>query len=695
MATLVGDLLVKLSASDNELTATLARAGQKMQGFGDKMKEVGQSMSMYLTAPMVLAGGASIKMASDLSENLNKVGVVFKGIEKDIEAWSKTTLKASGIAQSSALEMISVFGAMAKSMGQTQNGASEMGKELVKRTGDMASFYNVSQDVAQTALKGIFTGEGEALKQFGVVMLDSELKAYALANGIKTSYEKMSQAEKVALRYKFVMEKTAISANDFTNTSGGAANQTRIFGEQMKELGASFGQVILPLFTKILTAVNGWIEKFKGLDDSTKKVILVVAGLAAVLGPLFLAIGFFTSNVLPLLTVGFASLAPILLPLTAIIAGLAIAYKAFNAEASRTADEVERLNKASLEQLEIQKTAIEAKIRERAAQNKLTDSFALNMQIVDQALGGGFVTGLRKLAGGSTELEDLLTKYRAINIAIQNRKKAQEEANKVTSVAPNVEIAKTAVVTEKTIGLINNLEKEIADLGKKQREALNPEDVKKYGDRIEELQNRVERLKKGRPATGQDLGDAIAPIKGLPAKVNIPVTLEPKVDTSAFEETKMAIIEIGDAMRALATNAAVSFGESIGNAIAGGGGLKSVLDGMLTMLADWASQFGQTLIAAGTATLIAQKALAANPALAIGAGIALVAAAAAVKASASKPVMGGSSGSSSGTGTAGRGSIEGYRTMREDFVVNVNGTLTGKGSDLVAVINKEGTRKSL
>jgi len=60
--------------------------------------------------------------------------------------------------------------------------------------------------------------------------------------------------------------------------------------------------------------------------------------------------------------------------------------------------------------------------------------------------------------------------------------------------------------------------------------------------------------------------------------------------------------------------------------------------------------------------------------------------------------MGGGGGSGSagvGRGSGGSGNLEGWRTLREDFVVQVNGTLTGKGKDLVAVINQEGVRKGL
>ena len=101
----------------------------------------------------------------------------------------------------------------------------------------------------------------------------------------------MSQAEKTQLRYAFIMANTTNAQGDFIRTQDGAANQMRIFGEGVKELTTEFGQLLLPAFTKIVTAANLIIDKFIALDTTTKKTILIVAGLAAAIGPVILALG--------------------------------------------------------------------------------------------------------------------------------------------------------------------------------------------------------------------------------------------------------------------------------------------------------------------------------------------------------------------------------------------------------------------
>lgn len=106
---------------------------------------------------------------------------------------------------------------MSKAFGFGEQQAYEMATTLTGLAGDVASFYNISQDEAYTKLKSVFTGETETLKDLGIVMTQSALDSYALANGYGKVTTKMSEAEKVALRYKFVQDQLSLaSAEDVT-----------------------------------------------------------------------------------------------------------------------------------------------------------------------------------------------------------------------------------------------------------------------------------------------------------------------------------------------------------------------------------------------------------------------------------------------------------------------------------------------
>ena len=274
-----------------KLSTHMNNASEKMKSVGEKMANVGRTLTTALTLPILAAGTASVKLASDLAESTNKVEVAFKSSADKVEEWSNTTLQSFGIAKGSALDMAALFGDMGTAMGQSTDEASIMSMSLVGLAGDLASFKNIGIDQAQDALKGIFTGEGEALKSLGVIMQDSTLEAYALATGQKKQYDEMSQAEKVALRYSFVMDATKNSQGDFARTSTGTANQMRIFQESMKQLGATIGTHLLPLITPIIQKLNDWIIKFSQLGEGTQKTIMAITGIAAIIGPVILIVG--------------------------------------------------------------------------------------------------------------------------------------------------------------------------------------------------------------------------------------------------------------------------------------------------------------------------------------------------------------------------------------------------------------------
>lgn len=266
------------------------------------LDSVGKNLTLGVTAPLVAAGTASFKMASDMEEAINKVDVSFGDAAETVHAFSNETLTTYGIAKSTALDMSGYFGDMATSMGFSQEQAAEMSKQLVGLAGDLASFKNISLSEAQTALAAIFTGETESLKQLGIVMTETNLDAYAMAKGIETSTQSMDQAQKTALRMQYVLDNTKNAQGDFARTSDSSANQLRILTESLKELAAIAGQELIPIITPIIQKLNSIIQSIGQLDEGTKEIITKVAVFAASFGPLLSVSGKMTGVVTTLIT---------------------------------------------------------------------------------------------------------------------------------------------------------------------------------------------------------------------------------------------------------------------------------------------------------------------------------------------------------------------------------------------------------
>ncbi|MEA4876028.1 hypothetical protein [Anaerorhabdus sp.] len=289
--------LVKMTTSlkDNEKnlkrnSIVLDQTRDKMTSYGESLKSAGQNTrGVSLAASAALTG--MFFAASNTEESVNKVNVVFGESSKIVTDFSNKSLDMYGIANSTALDMASTYGDMGTSLGIAKDEIAMMGVELVGRAGDMSSFKNISLEVANTGLMGIFTGETESLKKLGVVMTQTNLENYALAQGYKTKYQEMTEAEKVMVRYNYVMEATKNSEGDYANTSLGAANSVRSLKETVIELGSSLGEQLLPVVVPVIQGFRDMLQGFNELDPSVKGFIVGGIGVIAVLSPILSLIG--------------------------------------------------------------------------------------------------------------------------------------------------------------------------------------------------------------------------------------------------------------------------------------------------------------------------------------------------------------------------------------------------------------------
>ena len=201
-------------------------------------------------------GKQAIQTASDLQEVQNVVEVSFGSMSAEVDKFAESAIKKFGLSELSAKQFASTFMAMSNGMGIAAEAGKNMSLNLTALSADMASFYNVQQDEAFTALKSVFTGETESLKRFGIVMTETNLSAYAMSQGISKSYSEMSQAERVALRYSFVLNATKNAQGDFARTSGSWANQVRILKEQFSQLCGIIGTGLISALTPVITLFN-------------------------------------------------------------------------------------------------------------------------------------------------------------------------------------------------------------------------------------------------------------------------------------------------------------------------------------------------------------------------------------------------------------------------------------------------------
>lgn len=231
--------------------------------------QIGKVALVAFSVKKIVEWGAEcIKLGSDLSEVQNVVDTAFPEMNKQVNQFAQNAITQFGLGQTVTKKYMGTFGAMAKSFNFSEKAAYEMSSTLTGLAGDVASFYNSSTDEAYTRLKSVFTGETETLKELGVVMTQNALDQYALANGYGKTTAKMTEQEKVALRYAFVQKQLQLASGDFIRTQDSWANQTRVLTLRFNEFKATLGQGFINIFTPIVQGINWVLAKLQTLANA-------------------------------------------------------------------------------------------------------------------------------------------------------------------------------------------------------------------------------------------------------------------------------------------------------------------------------------------------------------------------------------------------------------------------------------------
>ena len=251
----VGEIHLDLGINQDNFT-------KQLRGITDLAKKAGTVLaSAFAIKGLVSFSKKCIELGSDLEEVQNVVDVTFTTMSNKVNEFANSAAKNFGLSETMAKQFTGTYGAMAKAFGFTEKSVYNLSTSLTGLAGDVASFYNISQDEAYTKLKSVFTGETESLKDLGVVMSQTALDSFALANGFNKTTKDMGESEKVALRYKFVMDRLSAASGDFIRTSGGWANQVRVLKLQFDSFKASIGQGLINLLTPVIKLLNVLMSK--------------------------------------------------------------------------------------------------------------------------------------------------------------------------------------------------------------------------------------------------------------------------------------------------------------------------------------------------------------------------------------------------------------------------------------------------
>lgn len=237
---------------------------------------------------IVTGGYKAAQAASDFNETVSKSGIIFGTASTEIKRFADTAASSLGLSKQAALDAAATMGTFGKSAGLAGTDLSNFSIEMVKLSGDLASFHNANPADVALALGAALRGEAEPIRKFGVLLNDAAVKAQAMKMGLYDGTGALSAQAKVLATQKLILEQTSDAQGDFARTSGGAANQQRILSAQVDNAKVAIGQAFLPILEAVLPVLVNFAT---AIGNNTGEFVAFVAVIGTISGAIVLAKG--------------------------------------------------------------------------------------------------------------------------------------------------------------------------------------------------------------------------------------------------------------------------------------------------------------------------------------------------------------------------------------------------------------------
>jgi len=660
-------LNIIFGANTKELDKALDGATKRLRDTAGKMNDLGKSLSIGLTAPIAAFGTIATKNAVDSAKAIAQV-----------EAAVKSTGGAAG-------KSVSELEAMADGLQRVSLFDDD---EILKDvTANMLTFTNITGkefDRAQQATLDLSTRLGtdltSATVQVGKALNDPIKGVTALGRaGVQfTAQQKeqitaMQEAGDIAGAQNIIL-------GELEKQFGGAAKAAADvdpYTQLSKEIGnlsEDFGKIINEFLKPLLVVVRRNVDAIKGWSDETKKTVLIVGGLLAVLGPTLLAvsslINAYTTIKGALLAAKTAQLGlntsilanPYVAAAAAVgvLIGAMVLYKSETDKARQAKEDFDRTiagkqGREALQLIDQELATANTQWRENyrlvQANAKAVATWAAAGKEVPQDVQRS-ADSLNALDKQLRDNIASLTRQRqtAIQQQLQGQKDAEtlrrlteKQDENTESIDTNVQSLLTATSESKTYEdtLQNRLEdidaeyKITGDLNTRIEQTADAyRDAAIAAQRLGEVE-RAKELK----ALMQGQG-AVAPLTPVaPGQIPNPAlnnkeligTTQDLGDIAegfrtAEEAAQSFAAEVDQAIESAAESVAIGFAEMTASAMSGGEGFTGFGQFLLGTMADLAIQVGKIAVGVGISVEGIKKALQTlNPVLAVAAGIALIA----------------------------------------------------------------------
>lgn len=205
--------------------------------------------------------GDAIDISSAVTEADNVVRQAFGKYEKLVDDLCKVSIKKFGMSELSVKQFAGRFQSLGTALDIPQGKMAKMAITLTELTGDLASYYDVSQEDVAKSLQSVFTGTTAPMRRYGVDLTQATLNEWLMKKGIDAKVKSMNQAQKAVVRYEYTLERTKAAQGDFLRTSDSWHNTLTVVTESFKDLGKTVGDIAINAFKPFLRVLGIVAEK--------------------------------------------------------------------------------------------------------------------------------------------------------------------------------------------------------------------------------------------------------------------------------------------------------------------------------------------------------------------------------------------------------------------------------------------------
>lgn len=220
----------------------------------------------------------SINISSSLTEVENVVRQAFGKYEKLVDDLCKVSIKKFGMSELSVKQFAGRFQSLGTALDIPQGKMAKMAIELTELTGDLASYYDVSQEDVAKSLQSVFTGTTAPMRRYGVDLTQATLNEWLMKKGIDAKVKSMNQAQKAIVRYEYTLERTKAAQGDFLRTSDSWHNTLTVVTESFKDLGKTVGDIAINAFKPFLRVLGIVAEKVNSFVEMVLNALGTIFG---------------------------------------------------------------------------------------------------------------------------------------------------------------------------------------------------------------------------------------------------------------------------------------------------------------------------------------------------------------------------------------------------------------------------------